>query len=656
MKIFRLNLYFYRIRSVLIILFLSVASFSFSQSWEQQADSLRNVIRACDTDTCQRNTVWKLFTILPRGNADTAFVYATRLKRLANIHNDPLTLARSYLVHAAINLTSLSRFDSIKMYADNAFNIIDTTIHRDEWARINNHLAICSVVAGNYVPALAQFKRAKEIYRELGKVCSEATMDHNMGKIYKLLGHTEETGFYIKQAIDRKKSNHCTGNISYMYLNLCAYFETKNLHDSVQKYAHLAVVEDKLYGSVAEMGPSYLILSKSFLTQGLIDSANYYIDLSIDLAEREDNIKLKSFSYLQKSKILHEQGDPRALPFADKALSFVRPQSSVHLDILKHKSDLLASKGEYKRSLLLRDEAQVIQDSLAQKENYAKIKSLEAKAKQDQISLLEKEGELLSLNAQRNKILFLGTALLFLFGGLFTYAFFRQRKRRQASELAAMQQQKDLALLKSQMELMRTRMNPHFIFNSLNSIKAYFIKNDQRASIDYLNSFSSLIREVLENSHNETISIESNKQWIEKYCQLEKVRLNDDLDYQVHISDSIDQAAIFIPPMLIQPFVENAIWHGLSPKPSDRTLHINYSIMKEGFIECIIDDNGVGFQADKIKENGDHTSLGSKITAERLAAIQKFYDGSFSYEIIHKAKAGGVGTKVVLTIPYIKKL
>ncbi len=618
--------------------------------------ALKGLEFPCNTDSCVLKNAWDLAIQLPRGEVDKSFKYASILSNIGQKNHDTLSVVRSYIIHGNINLVTLSRYDSVKYYAQKGLSVIDTSLGSSELARLYNLFGIGILYEGRELESLDYFKKSQRIYENLEDYCQMATMTHNIAKLYKSFGNEEETARHIKDAIATKTTFDCQDNISYMYLNLCAFYETENQIDSTIKYAKLTLLEDKAHNSESEIGPAFMFLAKAYNKLNVLDSANLYIDKSIRVAKLHENIKLKSYAYLNKSQIIAQENIDSAMLFIHQALQFARPNSALLADIIEHKSSLLKQQGKYKASLELMEEANSIRDSLNGVVEYGEMKSKEAEESAARIHKLEKESILLNSKSNRNQLILLAVIILISLVSLYFFIRFKRWKKMKEEQLVNIERTKEIALSKSQMEMLRSQMNPHFIFNSLNSIKSFFIRNDQQAAIDYLSEFSVLIRKVLENSSKEMIPLSDNIQWIKHYCALENKRLGNSLHYTVNYDLTADFSSILIPPMLIQPFVENAIWHGLSKKTKgERRLEINYIDSESNYIICEIDDNGVGFPKDSLSPKSSHISLGTRITDERLQAIRTFYDEAFTYTILHKKDQGKEGTKVVLKLPKLKK-
>jgi ligand-binding sensor domain-containing protein len=178
-------------------------------------------------------------------------------------------------------------------------------------------------------------------------------------------------------------------------------------------------------------------------------------------------------------------------------------------------------------------------------------------------------------------------------------------------------------LAEVEMKALKAQMNPHFIFNSLNSINRYIIKSDPEKASLYLTKFSKLIRLILDNSNNKLISLEQELTALKLYIELEVLRFNEKFTYSISVNEDVNPLAVGVPPMIIQPFVENAIWHGLLHKESAGKLEVRIERYGDS-LKCIIADNGVGrakAAEAKSKAVDKEKSFGMKITGDRLAML-----------------------------------
>ncbi|MEP7374495.1 MAG: histidine kinase [Chitinophagaceae bacterium] len=243
-------------------------------------------------------------------------------------------------------------------------------------------------------------------------------------------------------------------------------------------------------------------------------------------------------------------------------------------------------------------------------------------------------------------------AIAFLAWCLYRYRVSQVRKKEQIRS----QYEKKLANV--EMSALLAQMNPHFLFNSLNSIDSYIIKNESKKASEYLNNFARLMRLILQNSRSNYISLKDELESLDLYLQMESLRFASRFDYEIKMSTDIDSSSILIPPMLIQPYIENAIWHGLMHKKDGRPGKVELIISKrEESLLCAIEDNGIGREkatALRSQKTGNHKrSMGMQITQDRIEMINKLYSTNTTIKIIdlHDEEGNASGTRVELVIP-----
>lgn len=222
-------------------------------------------------------------------------------------------------------------------------------------------------------------------------------------------------------------------------------------------------------------------------------------------------------------------------------------------------------------------------------------------------------------------------------------------------EIELIRLKSDLAA--SQLTALRTQMNPHFIFNALNSIQQYILLGNVEEANKYLSKFSKLQREVLHHCQQQFILLDKEIEMLTLYMQLEQLRFSNTFSYNIHFSDDIDAGEIKIPPMLLQPFVENAIWHGLMPKNGNKKVEIGFMLLKDDLLICTIKDNGIGRKAaEKIKQENNtainHKSKGLSLVYERMNILKRQFGQPFEVNITDITDVDGniKGTQVKLSV------
>ena len=263
----------------------------------------------------------------------------------------------------------------------------------------------------------------------------------------------------------------------------------------------------------------------------------------------------------------------------------------------------------------------------------------------------KKEIALLSLRLKNNRLLTIGFAGLIILIIIIAVLFVRGSRIDAKRRLSEMKRQ----ISEITQANLRQQMNPHFIFNTLNSIQYFMYQHDKLATNNYLTKFSSLIRKVLENSQHTYISLSDELDALNLYLELESLRFRDKFDYSINVDEDIDPILYKVPSMLIQPYVENSICHGLMPLDFKGTVVIDIRISGETLI-CTIEDNGIGRDAaieNKKSRGAGHNSLGTRITNSRLDLVNSLYGTSLktTYTDLKNASGEAEGTRVELQIP-----
>jgi LytS/YehU family sensor histidine kinase len=227
-------------------------------------------------------------------------------------------------------------------------------------------------------------------------------------------------------------------------------------------------------------------------------------------------------------------------------------------------------------------------------------------------------------------------------------------KRKRDKEQLTTDFKKQLA--QAETKALRAQMNPHFIFNSLNSINSFVIDQKHELASEYLIKFSKLIRLILDNSRSETISIEKELETLKLYAVLESARFDNKFKCVYHIAGNVNTNSIMIPPMLLQPFVENAIWHGLMQKEGEGTITIEIKKEDEEFLNISITDDGIGREkaAELKSKSATHKSHGLKVTSQRIEMMNKLNSSGARVNILDLKDEQGnaTGTRVELVIPF----
>jgi len=325
--------------------------------------------------------------------------------------------------------------------------------------------------------------------------------------------------------------------------------------------------------------------------------------------------------------------------------------------LYKSTNNLLAPE-EYKRKLSLIQ----IQNELNNKKHEASLLLSENLIGKQEVKLKQKEIEKVSIL----KNILIASLVVILILGVIVFRNITLKRRNEKQrlehnlELQKIESEKRKAELQQQtteleMQVLRAQMNPHFIFNSLNSINRFILQNNRTQASEDLTRFSKLVRLILQNSQASLIPLASELEALQLYLELESVRFNHHFIFTIRIGEDLDVSGLKVPPLIIQPYAENAIWHGLMHKEEKGNLQIEL-FEKENMLCCKITDDGVGRKKAtelKTKSASTHKSMGMQITADRITMLQKVNAPTTQIKITDLILPDGTagGTEVLLKIP-----
>ena len=413
-----------------------------------------------------------------------------------------------------------------------------------------------------------------------------------------------------------------------------------------------------------------LYLGRLYISIGQYDKALPLIDEMIKADTRNTNMGNLGGDYTDAGKIwLGKKDYQKALSNARTGLTLITKtkRNQRLMDSYQVLSEIFSKLGKNDSAYFYLKQSTQIKDSFLTRQFFIRLndykKQAEEERKTSQINLLNKDNQLqeqaLKQEATVKKSLIAGLVLL----SLLAVFIFRTLTLKRKSELVKQQLENDKKQAELQqkateleMQALRAQMNPHFIFNCLSSINKFILKNDTDAASDYLTRFSRLIRFGLTNSQLSLIPLNDEIEMLRLYLDMERLRFSETFDYNIIYENTIEPETIYIPPMLLQPFCENAIWHGLMHKQGQGKLEVMLSI-RDNQLQCIITDNGIGREKAaelKTKSGAKQKSFGLKITTERLALFnnEKAVDAFYNTEDMQDDEGNVAGTKVILKISH----
>ena len=463
-----------------------------------------------------------------------------------------------------------------------------------------------------YDQAIEYFEKSLKLEAELGNILGLAVNHQNIGecleeqgKLDLALENYRTSLAYNEQIDDARGRVICKTSIAQIYLK-------QNLTDDALSLLRTVLPMAQGLGDGFLTAPVYLDLGWALMLSGQLGKAE---ENMLDGLKLADSLKVQRIS-AQANHLL---------------------------------SELFGYTGDYKKALDHKLKANQIDDQVLNEVTIRYVDDVlfrynSQKAEND-MQQMKQESDMREreLRTTRTTLLISGIAMALL-AGIF-YILYRQYQLKNEKKMLTLEQ-----------SMLRSQMNPHFLFNSLNSIKLYIINNDQKNAVHYLNKFAKLVRKILESSSVREIPLAEELETVELYMVIENIRFSNEINFHISIDADIDTHTVRIPSLILQPFLENALWHGLSSKQGEKNINVHISSDKKGYIHIAITDNGIGRAAsEKLKANKvlKRKSVGIEITKERLANFAKEYQNSFYLEIVDLYDQSGKasGTKVMLHLP-----
>jgi sensor histidine kinase YesM len=427
------------------------------------------------------------------------------------------------------------------------------------------------------------------------------------------------------------------------------YYNQKNYKAAIKQYhAALAIAEDDKndYG----IGLSLLNIGISYEGMKMYEQAKHFLESGIQKAKAIHDLYLLETGYEQLSIVYFNMGNYKA--------------AYNNLDLYTAVKDSISS-------VEINKKVQEVEAKYQTQRKELEILSLKAEKQKNTIQVLESERKIKSL--QYTLGWFLGIFVVILVVSVLFYRLYKSKLslslnlERNKNEL-----EKKNADLNNSLQLnsklqnalkqdldnykqlaYRKQMNPHFIFNSLNAVQNYILTNNKLAANFYLGELSTLIRRVLENSEKEFVSLKEELFVSETYIKLEQKRFEEKFVYHINCDESIDTSKVKIPPLLLQPFIENAIWHGLLHKPQNAILEINIEQKKDNTVSIEIKDNGVGRNSTShVQHANKQESLGINLTLNRISLNNYLLDDKIALQIndLFDDKQNPSGTEVIVML------
>lgn len=503
--------------------------------------------------------------------------------------------------------------DYHKQALDLAESVVPLTIGLEQSIAVSqNSIGNIYLVLRQNDLALDMFKKSLSIEQKYNNKLGLAINHQNIGYALEEKGNLDDALINYQISLDYNNQNDSDIGRVICYNSIAKIYIKKEKFDEA-----LELLEKALNKAVA-IGDKYYI-ANTYTNLG-------WAQLSIDmLSEAEDNL-LKGLAVAKDYDISNDE-----------------------IDAYLHLSELFTKKQNYKLAFEYYKKYENLDKTITNERNIQYVNDLimkyESEKKNSKIKELANENEIMTLKLEENrKMYFVGLGGLLLLV-IILYILYRQSKLKDEKKIITLEQ-----------DMLRNQMNPHFIFNSLNSIKLYIINNEKENAVYYLNKFSKLMRKILVASTEKEITLEEELETMALYINIENMRFSNQIEYTSIVNPEIDTSLIKVPSLILQPFLENALWHGLSSKEGEKSIRLEVEKNGTDFVTVKITDNGVGREASKKIENIkslNKKSVGITLTMERLANFSKNFSSSYRLNFIDLKDENNnpCGTQVVIDIP-----
>ena len=651
------------LRLLALLLWLGSVATSSGQS---NPDSLLTLLKTASAPTDKMTLYGKIaWALISESDLSRAGQYADSLNLTATGVRDSVGILKAHYYHGIIRRFTGDYAEALR-YFNPYLRFHQARGDSSRVAGVLYQIGIVHSKYGNYEKSLAAYHRCLAIEEAAGNAYSVGYTLNAIGIIYKETKSFDQAIPHFKKALTIFDSLEALVDKTDVLVNLGnTYSSTQNFRVAIGYYQR-AIEIDKQTGKEYGVALSLANIGFLFDKMGQYDSALAYHQKALLIRE-----KLPDSEYLARSLIGVGLGylrlrEPRhAHPYLRRALKIVEENRSKPLlrDAHLHLSNMYEQMDDAREALLHFRQYELFKDSILNEQTAEKINELQIKHevtdKERKIALLESEKQLQLNEARRQsglkKALIAGFVLILILGGLILYSI-RQRyqlmqKDNEIEEANLRHQLSDLKI-----QALRAQIDPHFLFNCLNSINRMIVKGDTENASMYLKKFSKLIRQIVENGQAIRVSLENELALIESYIQLEELRFKNKIGYEIHVDEKIEKGNTFLPPMILQPFVENSIWHGLTNKNPHEQGRIKIAVTEENEnLLCMIEDNGIGRDQSR-KTNtpihGKTRSVGIGITEERLKLLTT--DGIRDLIKITDLKDTfdtAIGTRVEIRIP-----
>ncbi len=541
---------------------------------------------------------------------------------------------------------NMSDFEKSITFLFQSIEVSESIKDMPSLARSYNELGFVYSQQGKYTEAIKYQFKALKINEKSENLVQTARIYTNIGISYWRMEKYDEAILYCKKSLDIGKELNFKSHINTVYNTLGMIYQKQNHTNIALDYFIKCLEISKELGNRGLIGSSYGNIGLIYIEKKEYQKALQYLKKGLSIYKEVGASSSSANALSSIGQVFFELGDlQKAEQYLNEGIQLAEEIN--YPTTIRDGSQLMAkvqtALGKHKAALKYYERYHTTHDSLLGAEKTKQFSQLqiqyETEKKEQEIKSLAQQASIQNLElkqANLSKTIYASIAVFILLVGFVLFLVNKQKQLQLKQRAQNIEQ-----------NLLRVQMNPHFIFNAMTSIQDYMNKGDSKQAGLYLVKFSKLIRQVLDNSRNEFISLEQEINMLENYLSIQNLNREYPFTYSIELEEGLDAEEIAIPPMFAQPFIENAVKHGITSVKGNAKIQILFAKENDDLI-VKISDNGIGIDETMKIEKKDHRSHAIKITEERIELYRRMQKKRIDFDIKNLSQ----GTEITFNLPF----
>lgn len=598
---------------------------------------------------------------LYKRQVDQSKVYLKEALKIARKARNNKEISETYALISQSYML-MNQKDSSNYFAVEAIQFARRSASKSVQSEAFNNQALVFNYFGQVELSVAKRLIAHQLANEVGDYYKIATTSNHIGEAQLSILNYKDAEFYFLSAIDNASKIKDKRTVALAQVNLGNVYRIKKDYDKALEMQRKALKLLLPYNDYDGLGAAHNTVGDIYREQKDFSKALSNYNKALVYFESSGNQEKIATVYHNVGSVFEKQGKyGNAINYLNRSVKirsqfgykgtvyptyhtisevyFKTGNQKLAYKYLKLYSDYSDSAKTLESSAKIAELSELYRSE--QRERFISMQSDSIERQRQDKALTSAKLENVELKTNLQTYIIIGFVVFMLLAGIIGFYRWNQTKIKQQQQQAEMNQ-----------TLLRAQMNPHFVFNAMSVIQSYIYDNDTKNSAKFLVNFSKLMRLILENSSKDFIPIQIEYDILEKYLNIQKLRFEERFEFTIDVDDILYEEEAVIPPMITQPFIENAIEHGRLHLKEDGFIHIHF-FKHENMLRITVEDNGIGRKgAEMNKKSKEHKSMAMKITRDRIDNLNKKYRSEGFLMIEDYDKDEQTGTKVLISIPY----